>query len=325
VDAFLAERAGYERELAGPFAGLDDAASARRALERFARVVIESGPGAGAALVADLEASLGVLDKVELLAFSGVKIETPDLKKGTAVSVSLATTLQAAPLVAPPGELVPGASARCVLVVLPGEDPRGAALEAWAWSASGAPLTGRCDLPVAAARSSGGAVEGGALALREGHALTLVGPRGPRVRPGERLVARLRPPRVARLSLVSPSREEEWGAWTAEGGIVAPTAAWRPGAWTAIVRDQNGVALADAPFEVEKGPGLVVEDAAGTRLAYAKLGDSVFVRLLEGGADLPSGKAALALEHESGGIAWGGEVESPRAEVPLPASCATSR
>jgi hypothetical protein len=324
IDRFLAEQAGYDRELAGPLPGLDDDLCSRHAMERLAWAVVEGGPKAATALVDELQAALASLEKVKLLAFSGIRVEAPP--GVSEVALELRSSLATAPLVAPPRTLVAGGSARCVFVVQAGEDPTGATIVAEAEGARSEPFTGRLELDTTAALASGH-VEGRSLVLAPGAALTIHGRRGNKVQVGERLLVRVHPARAVRLKLVGPGKEEEWAPWTREGGLIEPSAVWPMGTWTAVALDAHNLAIAHATFEVEKAIGVVCADAAGTRLVHARAGSRVDVCFLENGTPLPAGEATIGLEHETGGLAWAPKehVTCPKVTVEIPADLAPGR
>ncbi|HZU97950.1 MAG TPA: hypothetical protein VFF73_14705 [Planctomycetota bacterium] len=322
LDRFFAER-GYDRALAGPFPGLDDAACARRAMERLAHATIDGAPGIAQALASALDAAQASLESVRLLAFTDMRLEAP--VTATFIALSLrAPGLALAPLVPPPRMLVPLGTARCVLVVQKGEDARGAAIEAEAWSGAD-PLVGRLELDVAKALEKGVA-SGQTIEVKSGSALGIEGKRGAKVRAGERVHARLRPARVARLKLQGPSGEDETGAWTLRGGEIEPTAAWSAGTWTATALDESDKPLASCSFEVEKAKGIVCEDASGARVVYAHPGTSVVLHCLECGKDVAAGQVTVVLEHQAHGVAWAPDpVACPKATLDLPADLAPGR
>jgi hypothetical protein len=329
IDRFLLEQAGYDRELAGPIPGLDDDACAQRTIERLARAVIDGPQGTGQAIAAELASALDALSKVELLAFSEVKVEAPAGVSEVTLSL-VAPGLATPPLVAPPRTLVAGGNARCVLVVHAGEDPSGTTLEAEA-RAAGEPFTGLLVLDTAAAKASGH-IEGRTLALVPGAWLQILGHRGTRVQVGERLVAKLHPDRAAHLRLEPPGgtpagAPEETGPWTAEGGVIIPCALWAAGTWTATALDDANHAIATAKFDVDKAPGVVCQDAAGTRVVHARLGSKIDVAFFENGVALPSGPVTIGLEHETGGLAWGPKapIASPKTTIEVPADLAPGR
>ena len=222
-----------------------------------------------------------------MLSFSGIKIVTPALKPGSAIALRFVPgKLVLPPLVAPPATLPPGGSAHCVLVLGPGDGAEGAAIEVAAVGELDEPLTGTFELNVAAARAGGGEVEGGSLELERKPLLVLSGPRGARVRAGERLTAELRPHKTVRLRLKGPDDRLEPAPWSGDGGVIAATPEWPAGNWLAQAQDASGI-VAQAGFEVEAVPGVVLTDVTGQPVLGVKPGTTVLAHFLSGGAACP--------------------------------------
>jgi hypothetical protein len=317
-DSFLAAQVGYDRELAGPTPGADDAAGAARGCERLARTAIESGEAAATAMRRGVEASAASLDSISVVSFSGIKLVTPALRPGSEVTLRFVPgKLALPPLVGPAATVPPGVSAGCVIALGPSDVAEGAAIEASAVGELGEPLTGTFELNVTAARAGGGSIEGGTLELERKPLLVLAGPRGARLHAGERLTAELRPHKPVRLRLKGPDERLEPAPWSGDGGVIAATPAWPAGRWIAQAQDASGI-VAQAGFEVEAVPGVLLLDAAGQPVVGVKPGTTVEARFLSGGVELPAGNATIVIEYQGGGVAQVLKVAGPRASLVIP-------